>query len=352
MKNDRLRIVADDNIPFLKGRLEPFADVTYTDQFGFTPELARHADALLIRTRTRCDSELLGGSDVSLVATATIGMDQIDIPWCASNGIRVRNSPGCNAPGVAQYVWSSLLRLGMRPGEHTIGVVGHGNVGTIVAAWGEAMGFDIILCDPPKAERLRAEGKTDEAARYVSLEELIKSSDAVTLHTPLTRGGSHPTYHLIDDDAVSLMHAGQILVNAARGPVVGNGTFLSAIDKGVRAVVDTWEGEPAIDRRLLERAEIGTFHIAGYSLEGKQRATRMVLEAVDEKFGTTTDKSGLAPAWKNDRLVEADKIIASYDPFRDDRALRAAPEEFDRLRGEYVYRPEPVFNPLTTEDHR
>ncbi len=351
MRHDRLKIVADDNIPFLKGRLEPFADVTYTGQFGFTPEMVRNADALLIRTRTRCDEQLLGGSDVSLVATATIGMDQIDIPWCEANGIEVRNSPGCNAPGVAQYVWSSLLRLGMKPGTHTIGVVGHGNVGTIVAAWGEAMGFDVILCDPPKAERLRNEGRADEARRYVPLDELIRKSDAVTLHTPLTRGGDHPTFHLIDDKVVPLMRPGQILVNAARGPVVGNDTFLSAIGKGVRAVIDTWEGEPALDRRLLEKAEIGTFHIAGYSLEGKQRATRMVLEAVDNRFGTETDKSGLAPAWENDWFIEAERILESYDPFADDRALREAPEDFDRLRGAYNYRPEPQFKKKITEKH-
>ena len=113
-----MKIIADNNIPFLKGRLEPFAEVVYTDQWGFTPELVKDADCLLIRTRTRCDSKLLEGSNVRLIATATIGMDQIDTTWCASAGITVRNAPGCNAPGVAQYVWSALLRKGFDPKRH------------------------------------------------------------------------------------------------------------------------------------------------------------------------------------------------------------------------------------------
>lgn len=340
MDSQKRLFVVDDNIPFIAGRLEPFGEVRYVDQFGFTPGIVKDADALLIRTRTRCDAKLLGESRARLVATATIGMDQIDIPWCEANGITVRNSPGCNAPGVAQYVWSSLLRLGMKSGIHTIGVVGHGNVGTIVADWGRAMGFDILLCDPPKAER------TGLFDRYVSLEEILGRSDAVTLHTPLTRTGSHPTFHLIGPQEVKLLRSGRILVNAARGPVVATEAFIEAIDNGVRAVVDTWEGEPDLDRRLLEKAEIGTFHIAGYSREGKERATRMVLEAVDDQFGLKTDKSGLAPRWTSDKKIDAGRILESYDPYVDDRALRADPEGFDRLRRDYDFRSEPRFDPM------
>ncbi len=345
MKN--LKFIVDDNIPFIKGRLEAVGDVVYVDQFGFTPELVRDADALIIRTRTRCDRELLEGSAVKLVATATIGTDQIDIPWCEANGITVRNSPGCNAPGVAQYVWSSLLRLGMKPGVHTVGVIGHGNVGSIVAEWGRAMGFDILLCDPPKALRQEEQVLTHpEAAReeYLPMEEVLRRSDAVSLHTPLTRTGEYPTFHLIDSEAASNLREGAILVNAARGPVVASETFSKAIDNGVTAVIDTWEGEPDLDRELLNKAEIGTFHIAGYSRQGKERATRMVLEAVEEKFGVKVDKSGLAPAWTPEPNVSAEAILSSYDPYADDRPLRENPAAFDTLRREYDFRDEPVFN--------
>lgn len=333
----KLKLIVDDNIPFIKGRLEPIADVTYVDQFGFSPELVRDADALIIRTRTRCDRSLLEGSAVKLVATATIGTDQIDIPWCEENGITVRNSPGCNAPGVAQYIWSALLRLGMKPGEHTVGVIGHGNVGSIVADWGRKLGFDILLCDPPKAET----GTSGE--KYLPMDEVLRRSDAVTLHTPLTRTGDHATFHLIDNEAVRNLREGAILINAARGPVVASDAFLEAIEKGVTAVIDTWEGEPEIDTRLMDRSEIGTFHIAGYSHEGKERATRMVLEAVEDKFGVEIDKSGLAPAWNPDCKVTGEAILESYNPYDDDKALRGAPEAFDKLRGAYDYRHEPAF---------
>lgn len=131
------KILIDDNIPYIGGRLEPFARVEYVDQFDFNPDNVRDADALIIRTRTRCDSSLLSDSSVRMIATATIGMDQIDIPWCERAGIKVANCPGCNAPAVAQYVWSSLLRKGFNPASDTIGIAGCGNVGSIVAHWGD-----------------------------------------------------------------------------------------------------------------------------------------------------------------------------------------------------------------------
>ena len=151
-----MKIIADDNIPFLRGRLEEVAEVVYVDQFGFTPEVVRDADAVVIRTRTRCDEALLGGSKVRLVATATIGMDQIDLPWCAAAGIKVSNAPGCNAPGVAQYVWSALLRMGFDPKRDTLGIVGCGNVGSVVFDWGRQLGVKMLVSDPPKEEAMTA----------------------------------------------------------------------------------------------------------------------------------------------------------------------------------------------------
>lgn len=332
-----MKIIADENIPFLRGRLEGVADITYVDQFGFTPELVRDADALLIRTRTPANEALLAGSGVRLVATATIGTDQIDIPWCREHGITVRNAPGCNAPGVAQYVWSALLREGFDPKRHTLGVVGSGNVGGIVADWGRKLGARVVVSDPP---RQRA-GMPDD---YMPLHELMKTCDAVTLHTPLTRTGADATFHLIGEEEIALMRPGALLVNAARGPVADGKAMLRALlDKRIRAVIDTWEGEPAIDPELLAEADFGTFHIAGYSLEGKQRATRMVLEALEDTFGLTLDKSGLAPAYSAPAHIDAGEILRSYNPADDTEPLRRNPEAFDRLRHDYNFRPEPVF---------
>lgn len=328
------KIIIDDNIPYIQGRLEPVADVEYVDQFGFTPDNVRNAVAMVIRTRTRCDSSLLAESNVKIIATATIGVDQIDIPWCQNAGIKVVNSPGCNAPAVAQYVWSSLLRKGFDPKKHTLGIVGCGNVGSIVAQWGHVLGARILVSDPPKQEA----GIPND---YATLETLMKECDAVTLHTPLTRDGNHPTYHLISDKEIAAMKPGAIFINAARGPVLDTQAILQPLRDGkISAVIDTWEGEPDINLELLDLADVATFHIAGYSRQGKERATRMVLEELEKFFGFEVDKSGLAPAYISPKDLTAESIISSYDPNIDTAALRSDPAAFDTLRRNYNYREE------------
>lgn len=330
----RPKIVIDADIPFIRGRLEPWADTLYVDQFGFTPENVADADAMIIRTRTRCNRDLLEGSAVKLIATATIGMDQFDLDWCRGAGIECVNAPGCNAPGVAQYVWSVLLRSGFDPKRMTLGVVGHGNVGSIVADWGRRLGARVLVSDPPKRDAGTL-GCDD-----TPLDTILKEADAVTLHVPMTRSGEYPTHHLIGERELALMRPGARLVNAARGPVVDNAAWRKAVAEGrVRAFVDTWEGEPDLDRELLRLAEVATFHIAGYSTEGKQRATRMALEAVGRRFGWDIDLSGLAGEYVCPELTER-KIIDSFDPTPIDEALRADPAAFDTLRRDYVFRHE------------
>lgn len=339
-----MKIVADKFIPFLQGRLEPFAEIEYIHPDSFSPETIKGADALLIRTRTRCGAPLLGGSSVKMIATATIGMDQFDLPWCASHGIATFNSPGCNAPAVAQYVWSSLLHIGIDPKGLKIGVVGHGNVGTIVADWGRKLGAEVLVCDPPKAE-------TEEGSGYISLRELAEQADVVTLHTPLTRSGSHPTYHMIDREILSLMRPGAVLVNAARGPVVDSEAVAEkALTGSLRLVTDVWEGEPAdLNPVILDKSEIATPHIAGYSLQGKQRATRMIIESVGRTFGIPVATSPGEPGVKVWDLpapytpwaeVWAEDIRASYDPVSETARLKASPAGFEAWRDSYDYRPE------------
>ena len=337
-----MKFIIDNKIPFIAGRLENAgAEVVYADPAGFTPDLVADADALIVRTRTKCDRSLLEGSKVRLVATATIGTDHIDIPWCGANGITVRNAAGCNAPGVAQYVWSSLLRLGFRPGRDTLGVVGHGHVGSIVTEWGRRMGARVIVCDPPR----KRTGMTDND--YLSLRQVLAQADAVTLHTPLTKTGDDATYHIFGDEEFAAMHRDAILVNSSRGPVVDNAAWLRHIRSGGgKAVIDTWEGEPSINLDLLKAATVATPHIAGYSLEGKQRATRMALQAVEEFFGISVDVSGLCGPYVSPGdafpLDATARIIASYNPLLDTAALKAAPGDFERLRGDYDYRREPI----------
>ncbi len=330
-----MKIIADKNIPFLEGRL-PEAELILLPAAEINADAVKDADALIVRTRTRCDENLLKDSKVKLIATATIGTDHIDIPWCREHGITVRNAPGCNAPGVALYVWSCLLRNGFDPARHVLGVIGCGNVGSIVAEWGKILGAKVLVCDPPRKDR----GESDHD--YLPLEEVLSQSDAVTLHTPLTHDGDHPTYHLIDKNSLRSLKQGAIFINAARGEVAETEALIEAIGDGRirRAIIDTWEGEPVIDKRLLQLVDTATTHIAGYSVEGKQRATRMALEAVSDTLHTPVDVSGLQGPYATPEVLTPERILAAYDPALMTADLKKHPESFEKLRNAYPLHPE------------
>lgn len=325
-----MKIIADKNIPFLAGRL-PEAELIQLPASEIDADAVKDADALIVRTRTRCDSSLLGDSKVRMIATATIGTDHIDLPWCEANGIKVCNAPGCNAPGVALYVWSNLLRNGFNPAADTLGVVGCGNVGSIVSEWGERLGARVIVCDPPRKEA----GMTDR--KYLPIEDVLAQSDAVTLHTPLTHDGPHPTFHLINKESIRHLKPEAIFVNAARGEVAETEALVEAIEEGrIRhAVIDTWEGEPHIDSRLLALADTATTHIAGYSVEGKQRATRMALETMADALHIPVDLSGLQGAYEAPVILTQERIMEAYDPVEMTSALKSNPEAFEMLRNSY-----------------
>lgn len=325
---------------FWKRRLEPFAEVRYIDPANFCRDVVADADGMLIRTRTRCNFEMLHDTSVKFIATATIGTDQIDIPYCKSRGIDVNNSPGCNAPGVAQYVWASLLHCGINPEQMTVGIIGCGNVGSVVAEWGEHLGAKLLINDPLRQNR----NEQCLHGKWHSLEEVLEQSDIVTLHVPLTRCGEYATHHLLGERELSMMKQGAILINAARGPVCDNEAVARVAENGkIRTIIDTWEGEPEnINRRLLKNALIATPHIAGYSLEGKQRATRMILEATERFFGFEgIDYSGLAERYTARPEINAEMIKRSYNPCKDMAKLKAEPERFEQMRDTYNYRPEP-----------
>lgn len=328
-------IVVEANIPFIRGVMESWATVDYLQPAQITPEVMQNADALVTRTRVKCDAALLASSPCSIVASATIGLDHVDIPWCEARGIKVCNAPGCNAPAVAQYVLSSVLRLrGSKP--LTLGIVGVGNVGKIVERWARALGMEVLLCDPPRARR---EGQ--EA--FVSLSEIAGRADVITFHTPYTTVGEDATHHLFNSSLLPLLRRKPIIINAARGAVVDTAALIEAITTGKAdaPVIDCWEGEPNISPLLLEKAAYATPHIAGYSREGKARATKMAVEAVCRHFGAEVPRIEPevpdAPA-----SVTAQALIDSYDPAVDTRALRARPDAFEELRSTYTLRPEPA----------
>lgn len=301
----------------------------------FTPEAVAHADAIIIRTRTRADEALLGTSPVQFVGTATIGTDHIDLEWCHSHGITTSSAPGCNAPGVGQYVIAAAIQLGYKLPDTTIGIVGVGNVGRIVEQWARATGMKVMLCDPPRARREGSEG-------FCNLDQIAREADIISFHTPLTLSGPDATRHLISEYFLNSCRRKPVIINAARGAVADTQALIRAIDSGIIAapVIDCWEGEPAISRELLSRAAIATPHIAGYSREGKMRATEMALTAFCNHFGLPMpaqlpDDLSVTPA------PTADSIAASYDIMADDAMLRSNPSDFEHLRNSYNYRREP-----------
>lgn len=330
-----MKTIVEANIPFIRGLLEPFTDVCYLAPEQITPEAVRQADALITRTRTRCDSALLDGSQCRFIATATIGTDHIDVAYCADRGITVANAPGCNAPAVAQYVLATILSRYPDPAGLTVGVVGVGHVGSIVARWAEGLGCRVMPCDPPRAH---AEG----SGRFVSLDAIAAEADVITFHTPMTRIGRWPTYHMADRAFFASLRHRPLVINSARGPVADTAALLSALEAGTvgDAAIDCWENEPDISRSLLERAFVATPHIAGYSLEGKKRATQMAVDAFCRHFGfPAVTMADPAPAGCPD-APSADAILASYTPAADTRALKADPSAFEALRNGYSLRHE------------
>lgn len=337
MERDKLRIIVERNIPFIDGVLDDIADVSYLPASEITPEAMALADALITRTRTRCDSRLLHGSRCSFIATATIGTDHIDLPYCASRGITVANAPGCNAPAVAQWVLSSALRLiEGNPAAKTIGIVGVGHVGSIVDRWARGLRFKTLLCDPPRADR---EGPDN----FVSIDEIAEKADIITFHTPLTAAGPYPTIHLGDERLFSRCLRRPIVMNAARGPVTDTAALIEALDSRLisAAAIDCWEGEPAISAQLLRLASIATPHIAGYSREGKIRATQMALDALTTHFRLPRLMAAAPAAPAPKTTVTATRLLDSYDPLDDTEALRGNPRGFESLRNNYPLRPEP-----------
>lgn len=334
-----MKIIVEDKIPYIKGTFDDVAEVKYLPANEIVAENVKDADVLITRTRPRIDSSLLEGSNIRLVATATIGTDHIDLEYCRAVGIKVVNAPGCNAPGVAQWVFSSIFSLMENKPTHslTIGIVGVGNVGKIVEKWGRDLGFRVLLNDPPRALK-------EGADNFVDIDTIAKESDIITFHTPLVKTGRFPTYHIGDNVFFSKLRHKPLVLNAARGSILDTEATINAID-GQRIgglSIDCWEGEPEIDCRLLERTSISTPHIAGYSMEGKKRATAAAVKAVTEEFG-------LEPKWQFEipplptGTAEKALITGSYDVRVDSAPLKSHPEQFEKIRNNYCFRPEPRF---------
>lgn len=354
-------IVADENIPLLDSFFGDIGEIRRVSGRTMTASDVRDADVLLVRSVTRVGPDLLDGSKVRFVGTATIGTDHVDEDWLTTKGIRFSAAPGCNANSVVEYMLSVLSVHAERRGladwtRLSVGIVGVGNVGSELARKLERLGFDVRLCDPPRAE---LEGGSDSP--YVSLDEAL-TCDVVTLHTPLTRNQPHATYHMVGATELEGLSADQLLVNAGRGEVIDTEALKARLSQASAPMValDVWEGEPTIDPALVQQVWLATPHIAGYSLEGKVQGTEMIYRALSRYLGFPVRKqagqflpepalskvSFTSAADEDDAIKIA--LRACYDPRQDDARLRMAMQgteqeraaAFDQLRRDYPVRRE------------
>jgi erythronate-4-phosphate dehydrogenase len=348
-----INIVADNKIPFLEGVLEGVAKVVYLPGAEISKNDLQNADALITRTRTKCNRELLEGTPVRFIASATIGYDHIDTGYCEKQGIGWTNAPGCNSSSVQQYLVSTLLWLAVNRklelGKTSLGVVGVGNVGSKVAAAARALGMKVLLNDPP---RERNEG----GENFVSLDTLKRESDIISFHVPLNRGGVDNTLHLVNHDFIRSLKSRAILINSSRGAVVDERALLEGIQGGFLSdvVLDVFENEPNVNRELLKVLSLATPHIAGYSLDGKANGTSMSVQALSSFFGlglNTWSPASMPVPEASEILCDTadgelqellwEVLRQTYDVSADDKRLRENPDSFEMLRGDYPFRREP-----------
>ena len=351
-------IVADENIPLLDAFFAGFGEIRRVPGRSIDRATVEQADVLLVRSVTNVNRALLEGSKVRFVGTCTIGTDHLDLDYFNEAGISWSSAPGCNARGVVDYVLGSLMTLAEIEGvdlpQRTYGVIGAGEVGGRLIKVLKGLGWNVKVCDPP---RPAAEG-----GDYVSLEQIIEQCDVISLHTPLTRTGEGATWHLFDEQRLQQLQPGTWLINAARGPVVDNAVLRKVLlaREDLQAVLDVWEAEPEVDVALAELCVLATPHIAGYSLDGKQRGTAQIYQAYCEFIvqPPSIQLSDLLPApWLSEVTLHADSDPAwalamlcrgVYDPRRDDADFRRSlvgnvgeqRAAFDVLRKQYPVRRE------------
>lgn len=347
-----MKLIIDDKIPYIRGIFEHVAEVAYLPGAKITPEVVHDADAIITRTRTICNEDLLKGSSVKFIATATIGYDHIDTDYCRRAGIQWTNAPGCNSKSVEQYVASALMVLTEKDlvnlKQSTIGIVGVGSVGSKVARIAELLGMKVLMNDPPRA---RAEGPE----KFVNLQTILEEADIISLHVPLNMKGEDATFHMADEIFFSSLKKKPVLINSCRGEVVKTEAVKQAVQEHkIKAFVcDCWENEPNIDLELLAMTTIATPHIAGYSRDGKAKGTQMSVQAVSEFFNLKLDnwipENIECPAEPlvvidgkdlTDEQIIAQAVLHTYDIRQDDQLLRANSSDFEKQRGDYPVRRE------------
>jgi erythronate-4-phosphate dehydrogenase len=365
-----MKFIADKAIPYVKEAFSSLGEVHLLPAKEITASALQDAVGLLVRTTTKITPSLLNGSAVKFIGTATIGTDHIDLPYLAEQQIHLSSAPGCNAVAVAEYILTALLTLEQKKGlstrSRTLGIIGAGNTGLALKRKAEAIGIQCLLNDPPLAEN-----PSDTC--FSHLDEIIQIADIISLHVPLTHTGNHPTFHLIDEHILRRLKPGTIIINTSRGETI-DGQALKNNRKRLGAIIlDVWEHEPNIDPTLLNEVDIATPHIAGYSLEGKVRATEMIYRDACNFFETAATwkaSDALAPYGLPELTLQSagqlpeKAVLQTYNIWEDDSRLRLFPEQdnsgeyFADLRNNYRFRREfssfkfKIGQELSGQDHQ
>ncbi len=347
-----MKFIADKAIPYVNEAFSSLGEVHLLPAIEITPAKLKDATGLLVRTTTKITPTLLNGSAVRFVGTATIGTDHIDLQYLADKQIRLSSAPGCNATAVAEYILTALFTLEQKTGVSvrncTLGIVGAGNTGSALKMKAEAIGIQCLLNDPPLAEK-------SSDTQFSHLDEIAQKADIISIHVPLTHSGKHPTFHLVNEHLLNQLKPGTIIINTSRGETLDSQALKANQNRIGPTILDVWENEPNIDPELLHKVDIATPHIAGYSLEGKIRATEMIYRAACDFFEATASwksSDALAPygfpdlILQNDGLFPEHAILQAYNIWDDDRRLRLFPsqeksgEYFASLRNNYQFRRE------------
>jgi erythronate-4-phosphate dehydrogenase len=350
-----MKLLVDENIAYASEAFSGFGDLTLVDGRTLSNKVVKDADALIVRSITRVDEQLLAGSKIQFVGTATIGTDHIDLEYLQDQYIKFADAKGCNADSVAEYVFTALLKIASENNitliDKTIGVVGIGNIGSRVVRIAESLGMKVLKNDPPLE-------RAGMGKNYVNLEEILKA-DIITFHVPLSFEGVDKTHHLLNDRNLKLMKKNAIIINTSRGPVIDNSAlFEETKKKNFLLVLDVWEKEPRVNLDLLSTTKVASAHIAGYSFEGKLNGTKMIYNALCDHLKVRPDWmpklpmidiTELAfPEGKSDEEKLYKLFSSIYSIEEDDSRLRKissySTEEqgayFDKLRKTYPIRRE------------
>lgn len=297
-----MKIVADQNIPQVKSAFSALGHVELLPGREITRDHLHDCQCLLVRTVTTIDKNLLHDTPVQFIGSATIGTDHVDLDYLQQQGITFSNAAGCNAEAAAEYVISGIFALSQQknvdPFTRKAGIIGCGNVGSNLLKKLQTLGIEVLVCDPPKAEQ------GDKTIDYVDFDTIVNECDLISLHVPLTHKGRHPTHHLLNQRSLSQLKKDCLLINAARGPVIDNQALSRVITQrhDLITFLDTWENEPSLSRSLLEKVDLATPHIAGYSVEGRLRSTQMIFDAACRHFDNSNH-------WKmSDQLSQPETI--------------------------------------------